>query len=160
MAAEEAELYEADFYAWTQRQAAALRHLADRRWNGPLDLLHLAEEVEDLGDERRNAVRSQVRRIIEHCLKLRHSPAEPPRLGWKISIDNARSEIADRLTATIRRDIEEQLPRLYREGARVAVKALQERGEDEASTAVPAQNPWTLAELLADDWYPEAAGEG
>src|SRR5918996_323450 len=47
-------------------QAAALRRLADERWNGPLDLLHLAEEVEDLGSEQQWAVESQLERIIEH----------------------------------------------------------------------------------------------
>lgn len=99
------QLYERDFYAWTKAQAAALRRLAQARWNGPLDLVHLAEEVEDLGDERRNAVRSQVRRIVEHVLKLEHSPAAEPRLGWKIPVDDARTQIADRITATIRRDI-------------------------------------------------------
>jgi hypothetical protein len=43
--------FKEDFYAWTRDQAEALRRLADQRWNGPLDLLHLAEEVEDLGSE-------------------------------------------------------------------------------------------------------------
>jgi Domain of unknown function DUF29 len=50
MATSAERLYKEDFYAWTREQAAALRRLADERWNGPLDLLHLAEEVEDLGD--------------------------------------------------------------------------------------------------------------
>ena len=47
MATSAARLYKKDFYAWTRDQAAALRRLADERWNGPLDLLHLAEEVEE-----------------------------------------------------------------------------------------------------------------
>ena len=75
MATKAAELYEEDFYAWTRDQAAALRRMAKDRWNGPLDLEHLAEEIEDVGSERRDAVRSQVRRIIEHLLKLEHSRA-------------------------------------------------------------------------------------
>ena len=51
MATRPEQLYKDDFYAWTREQAGALRHLADQRWNGPLDLLHLAEEIEDLGSE-------------------------------------------------------------------------------------------------------------
>ena len=70
MATRKAELYDEDFYAWSREQAAALRRLSAERWDGLLDLEHLVEEVEDLGDERRNAVRSQLRRLIEHCLKL------------------------------------------------------------------------------------------
>ena len=70
--------YEDDFYAWTRHQASALRRLADQRWTGPLDLLHLAEEVEGLGSEQQWAVESQLERIIEHLLKLEHSPSSQP----------------------------------------------------------------------------------
>ena len=42
------ELYEQDFVAWTEKQARELRELRANRWNGPLDLEHLAEEIEDL----------------------------------------------------------------------------------------------------------------
>ena len=65
--------YEDDFYAWTQFQAQVVRTLptADNRF----DREHLAEEIEDLGNSYRDAVRSQVRRILLHFLKLAHSPA-------------------------------------------------------------------------------------
>jgi hypothetical protein len=33
-------------------------------------------------------------------------------LGWKVSIDDARNEIADRLTPTRRQDLEIALPQL------------------------------------------------
>ena len=65
MATRAERLYKDDFYAWTRDQASALRRLADQRWNGPLDLLHLAEEVEDLGSEQQWAVESQLERIID-----------------------------------------------------------------------------------------------
>jgi hypothetical protein len=47
-----------DFDAWTRDQAAASRRLADQRWNGPLDFLHLGEEVQDLGREQQWAVKA------------------------------------------------------------------------------------------------------
>jgi hypothetical protein len=51
--------YDEDFYAWTQYQAVVLRTLAtsDNRF----DREHLAEEIEDLGNSERNAMRSEVR---------------------------------------------------------------------------------------------------
>ena len=103
--------YDDDFYAWTQYQAEVLRTLptSDNRF----DREHLAEEIEDLGKSERDAVRSQVRRILVHFLKLAHSPARDPRSDWMDSIDDARAEIEDKLTATLRHDIEEALPRLY-----------------------------------------------
>src|SRR6266702_811353 len=65
--------YEDDFYAWTQYQAEVLRslHVSDNRF----DREHVVEEIEDLGKSERDAVRSQIRRIIEHLLKLEYSPA-------------------------------------------------------------------------------------
>ena len=74
------QLYEDDFYAWTQ--AAALRRLAANRPNLALDLPHPIEEVADLGISQRDAVRSQLRRIIEHCLKLEYPAARDPGVGW------------------------------------------------------------------------------
>ena len=71
----ERSLYQTDYYAWTRQQAAELRALAARRVDSKLDLENLAEEVESLGRSDLNTVRSQVRRIIEHLLKLEHSPA-------------------------------------------------------------------------------------
>lgn len=50
------ELYDQDFYVWTQRQAEALRRLAETRPNVGLDFPHLIEEVEDLGTSQRDAV--------------------------------------------------------------------------------------------------------
>ena len=47
------QLYESDFYAWTQVQAKELRRLARVRPNLPLDLAHIAEEIRDLGKSER-----------------------------------------------------------------------------------------------------------
>src|ERR1700743_3278152 len=83
--------YDDDFYAWTQHQAAVLREMpvTDNRF----DREHVAEEIEDLGKSDLNALRSQVRRIILHLLKLQFSPAQEPRYGWMASIADARVEI-------------------------------------------------------------------
>ena len=62
-------------------------HAPDNRF----DREHVAEEIEDLGKSERDAVRSQIRRIIEHFLKLAYSSAEQPRsIGCKASTMRAR----------------------------------------------------------------------
>lgn len=147
-------LYDDDFYAWTRDQAAALRRLVEQRWNGPLDLLHLAEEVEDLGSERQNAVMSQLERTIEHLLKLEHSAQPEPRRQWMISVIDARGEIERRMTATIRREVEPTVPDLYRRARSKVALALVDYREPEAARALPADCPYTLDDLLADDWWP------
>ena len=147
-------LYETDYYAWTREQAAALRELAERRAPVPLDLANLAEEVEDLGRTQRDAVRSQVRRIMEHFLKLEFSTAAYPRLDWKESIVEARSELADKISASLRRDAEDELPNLFRRAQRKAALRVRKFGEAQAADDLPASCPYSLDAILRDDWYP------
>jgi DNA-binding PucR family transcriptional regulator len=154
MATRPDQLHEDDFYAWTRDQAAALRRLAEQRWNGPLDLDHLAEEVEELGMQARNVVRSQIERVIEHLLKLEHSPALEPRAGWMNSVDEARARIEDALTPTIREDTEPLLSLLYRRARRRVARDLVAHGEKEAARVLPADCPYAFDELIADAWWP------
>lgn len=148
------ELYETDFYVWTRRQAEALRRLAATRPNVDLDFPHLIEEVEDLGTSQRDAVRSQLRRIIEHCLKLEHSPAPAPRGDWIVSVTHARIALQDKLTGALRRDALSQLEKLYRQARLQAAAGLRAHGELEAARALPETCPYTLDPVLAEGWYP------
>jgi hypothetical protein len=138
MATSVEELHERDFYAWTRDQAARLRELKETRPNLLLDLEHLAEEVDDLGTERRDAVRSQVCRVIEHCLKLEHSVAIEPRRGWRDSAIDARGAVEAKLTTSIRRGAEAVPPRLYARARRKAENGLLGHGERDAARALPA----------------------
>src|SRR6266850_7757782 len=131
--------YEDDFFAWTQHQAMVLRSMAvaDNRF----DRENVAEELEDLGRSQRDAVRSQIRRIIEHLLKLSYSPAQQPRFDWMASIAEARSTLGDKISPTLRRDAEIMLARLYHDGRRQAELALRGYGENQAADALPQQSP-------------------
>jgi Domain of unknown function DUF29 len=149
------ELYEADFYAWTRHQARELRRLKELRLNAELDLDHVAEEIEDLGNSVRKSVRSEVRRILEHFLKLAVSPADAPRGGWRRSIVDARTELSDDLTAMLYGDLADQLPRLYAQARKAAAIDLENEGEADAARLLPVANPWTLDDVLRDDWYPD-----
>jgi len=148
--------YEDDFYAWTQYQAEVLRTLRTR--DNRFDREHVAEEIEDLGKSERDAVRSQIRRIIEHFLKLTYSAAEGPRFGWIESIEDARDTLEDKLSTTLRRDAENALNELYRRGRRRAARALCQYGETEAADALPVNCPYTIDDICREDWYPERPG--
>jgi hypothetical protein len=154
MASRTEDLYEEDFYVWTQRQAAALRRLADTRPNVDLDFPHLIEELEDLGISQRDAVRSQVRRIIEHCLKLEYSRARYPRAGWRDSIIDARAGLDDKLSPSLRLDLEQQLARLWRQARTKTENALRGHRESDAADLLPPDCPYVLDELLTEGWYP------
>jgi uncharacterized protein DUF29 len=145
--------YDDDFYAWTQHQASVLREMpvTDNRF----DREHVAEEIEDLGRSYRDAVRSQVRRIIEHFLKLEFSPAQDPRYGWMRSIASARAEMSDKITRTIRREVERELERLYRQAKEQAELGFREHGESGAVERLPNACPYTLGQILQKRWYPD-----
>lgn len=155
MATDMQRLYDEDFYAWTRAQARELRRFAQARPNLPLDLPldlpHLAEEIRDLGKEQRNAVRSLARHILVHLLLLRFSPATEPRRGWQDEIDVARSDIADRLSTTLYRDLERQFPQLHTQARRRAQRKLESHGEP---VELPETCPFPLVQVLDDDWFP------
>jgi hypothetical protein len=148
--------YEDDFFAWTKRQAEVLRSLeiSDNRF----DREHLAEEIEDLGKSESDAVRSQIRRIVEHLLKLGFSPAETPRFAWMATIAEARTSLSDKLTPSLRHDAETMLPRLYADGRRQAALGLHQYGENEAAARLPVECPYSLDEICRQDWYPSPPG--
>lgn len=150
----ERSLYDEDYYAWTKDQAARLRELARQRVNTPLDLENLAEEVESLGRSELNTVRSQVRRIIEHLLKLEHSPTPEPRVDWRHSVSQARDEVEDHMTVSMRPDVAADLPKLFRRARRDAAHALDKHGERDAAKALPATCPYSFDEIVTHDWYP------
>src|ERR671919_1219615 len=130
-------VYEADFYVWAREQAELLR--AGRY--DELDLQNLIEEVDDLGLSLYRSVRSRVRTIIEHLLKLEHSPAQAPRGGWYDTILTQRSDLLDELTPSIRREVEPALPALYDKARQNAATSLRKHGEDVAADALPQTCP-------------------
>ena len=70
------------------------------------------------------------------------------------TIDDAREMLSDKLTATLRRDAEAYLEKLYAEGRRRAARGLQRHGEPDAADLLPLACPWSLDEICREDWYP------
>ena len=148
--------YEDDFYAWTQHQAEVLRTMpvSDNRF----DREHVAEEIEDLGKSERDAVRSQIRRIIEHLLKLAYSPAEQPRFDWMDTIDDARETLADKLTPTLAPRCRRRLWTSYTQrGGDVQRAGFAGTGNPMRPTPCPPACPYSLDEICREDWYPDPA---
>jgi len=59
------DLYETDFYAWTQEQVSLLR---TQQWNR-LDTVNLIEEIEALGRKERQELRNRLGVLLGHLLK-------------------------------------------------------------------------------------------
>jgi hypothetical protein len=146
--------HEDDFYAWTQYQAELLRTMpvSDNRF----DREHVADEIKDLGKSERDACRSQIRRIIEHLLKLAYSSAEQPRFDWMEAIADARQELSDKLTPTLRLEVEGALQKLYDNGRRRATLGLRRYGDADAAELLPTTCPYSRDEICEQDWYPSS----
>jgi hypothetical protein len=118
-----------------------LRRWRSSRPNLDLDLAHLAEEIADLGQEQRHALRSWTMRIIEHVLLLEHSPATEPCRHWAREISGFRTEIDARLTKTLRADLARRLPTLYCQSRRSLAAQLERFGEADVAARLPPECP-------------------
>jgi hypothetical protein len=148
--AKSSESYEHDVYAWSKAQADLLR--AGRFTE--LDLDHLIEEIDDVGDALKRSVRNRIRTIIEHLLKLEHSPATEPRAGWRATVRTQRMKLRDALTPTLRREAEGELAELYADARGLAEGALRDHGETAAADALPATCPYSLDQVTGV-WLPK-----
>ncbi len=143
------DLYEEDFYVWAERQTELLRA---RRFD-ELDLDNLIEEVDDLGGALKRSVLNTTAVILEHLLKLEHSPASEPRNGWRASVREHRRRLRIDLTPRLRQILQDELPGVYSMARDDAAAALRDHGEDGAADALPEACPYSL-EQITGDWLP------
>ncbi len=139
-------MYDTDFDAWLQAQAAALRAKA---WDA-LDVAHLAEEIEDVRKSERTAVRSHLRILLLHLLQWAYQRNKRGE-SWRSSIGSARVLIEGFL---------EDSPSLQSELAGLATSAYpwaRQRAARETRlppATFPETCPWLLEQLLDDDFWP------
>jgi len=145
-------LYDRDFYAWTQDQAAKLRALAAARVNQDLDYGHLADEVEDMGRSQRDAVESELARVIEHLLKLEHSRAPDPRAGWRASVRLHRIEAIAGLEESRSLAARIRPGKVWRVACALLERSFARHGEPLPD--LPAECPYSPDQVLAEDWFP------
>lgn len=150
-------LYEEDTAAWSEDQAAALRAAARGGSNQALDWDNLAEEIESLGKSLRLGLRSQISRIIQHHVKLSHSPAIDPRKGWRRTIRQARMESRQILSDSP--SLKREIPRLIDEetghAVELAIRDMEEYDEvDRAGLPLLRKVVFTEEQVLGD-WFPE-----
>ncbi|BBD62011.1 hypothetical protein NIES2109_48480 [Nostoc sp. HK-01] len=139
-------LYETDFYAWSQQQANLLRH---QQWH-QLDLPNLIEEIESLGIKERQELRNRLSILIGHFLKWEYQPIKRSR-SWLATIRIQRRAILKLL---------EENPSLqsYLE---IAIQEAYENARDLASgetnlpiSTFPQQCLYVLAEMINESFYP------
>lgn len=142
-----ANLHSEDFYAWTREQARLLRA---SRFDA-VDLVHLIEEVEEMGGSLHRQLESRLEVLLMHLLKWRCQPNLTGR-SWFLTIAEQRRRIAKllRKNPSLKAELEESFKESY-EDARYS--AMLETGLDLG--AFPEQPPFTLAQALDADFLPE-----
>jgi hypothetical protein len=143
------ELYDTDFYVWALAQADLLRA---RRFEA-LDLDNLIEEVEGLADTKLAAVLSNAAVVIEHLLKLQHSPAPNPRNSWRATVREHRRRLWIESTPRLTQILAGRLPELYVRARDDAAAGMRDHGEQTAADALPTTCPYTLDQITGD-WWP------
>lgn len=143
------DLYEADFYAWANEQAAHLRagrlHAAD--------IAHIAEEIESMGRGEKRELTSRLAVLLAHLLKWQAQPALRGR-GWLLAIREQRRQVAEVLADNP--SLRPRLPALLAEAHEDALLAAQ-RETGLSESAFPAVCPWTFAQAMEDE--PDALAE-
>jgi len=142
-----AELYEQDFYAWTQTTAALIRA---GKWYD-LDREALAEEVESLGKSQHRELGSRLDVLVMHLLKWRYQPSEHSG-SWRSTIRTQRREL---------RRLLQQNPSLRPLIASIIADGYGDarlEASDETGlppTTFPQACPWTVEQILDADFWPE-----
>ncbi|MFN8491514.1 MAG: DUF29 domain-containing protein [Caldilineaceae bacterium] len=139
-------MYKTDFYGWTQRQASLLQN----EDFAELDLPHLIEEIEAMGQNQRHALASHLIGLLLHLLKYAYQPQRRTQ-SWLRGIDNHRTEIELILeyNHSLATELPDQLVYVYPKARR---KASKETGL--AINHFPENCPWTSAQILDLDWLP------
>ena len=96
-----------------------------------------------------------MRHTIEHLLKLEYSQSAEPRADWRHLLVQARDEIEDHMTPTLRREVEADLAKTCEQARRRADVALRGHGEHDTAKALPATCPYNFEQIVSQDWYPK-----
>ncbi|MBV8456135.1 MAG: DUF29 domain-containing protein [Acetobacteraceae bacterium] len=140
-------LYERDFYAWASEQAELLRtHRLDAA-----DIENIAEELETLGRSEKSALRNHLSNLLQHLLKWQHQPARRG-ASWRLSIANARDEVADILadSPSLRAQLDAVIKTAF---GRARRNAALETGLD--AQVFPDRCPWSSDQLMDEGFWPD-----
>jgi Domain of unknown function DUF29 len=136
-------LYEDDYLAWCEQQAAILRagRLDD------LDLANIAEELETMGRSERGELENRLEVLLTHLLKCHHQPARRSR-SWEATINEQRTRLRRllRRSPSLKRDLAGTVAEVFPDAVR---QAAIETGLD--PSVFPEAVPWPVDQILEPD---------
>ncbi|WP_110988910.1 DUF29 domain-containing protein [Acaryochloris thomasi] len=140
-------LHETDFVEWADQTAELLK----QGKFDELDIEHLIEEVEDLGNSERKALRSQLTRLLMHLLKWQYQ-SDKRSGSWRGSIRESRKQIRRlvRDYPSLKNHLIEKFDLCYQDAA--------EDAADETGLPLetfPPECPYTAEQTLNSEFLPE-----
>jgi hypothetical protein len=144
-------LYEQDYWQWLEKTAYDLH----QRNYEQIDWENLIEEIQDMGKSERRSAESNLIVILVHLLKWQFQPDF--RTGsWGGSIVEHRRRVRKILrdSPSLRRFLGEILEDCYQDAVKQATVETQL-----ATETFPSPCPYSLANVLDDDFWPQSSQE-
>lgn len=135
-------LYDQDFFKWTQSQSKLLRNINIEN----LDIENLAEEIESLGRSDKRSLRSYLRVLLIHLLKLNFNPtAKGNSNSWDSSIRNSRTSIEDLIkdSPSFKNELNKMFDECY-----IDARELASAESMIGISNFPEKCPWKIEEIL------------
>jgi Domain of unknown function DUF29 len=142
-ALDQSSLYDTDYVAWLQEQAAHLR--ANRL--AALDVENVALELEGLMNSQRQQLENRLEVLIHHLLKWDHQSDQRSN-RWRATVQEQRTRIGRllRLSPSLKREVKRICRDVYPDAVRAA--AIETRLSD---SAFPQTLPHTLEQIFERD---------
>ncbi len=140
------QLYEQDFYAWTEEQVKLLKN---QQWE-LLDTDNLIEELESLGKQQRQELRNRLRILIAHLLKWQYQP-ELRCNSWRSTIREQRRRIIQHLeeNPSLKPCLKQVFPLAYEDGRDLAIQET-----NLPDRTFPDTNPYPIDDVLCFEFLP------
>jgi hypothetical protein len=140
-------LYDRDFYAWANEQAALLR--AGRL--SEADIENIAEEIDSMGRSEKRELVNRLIVVLKHLLTWQFQPSHRAN-GWRLSIEEQRSRLDLHLGDNP--SLKAQLPQAMRDAYRLALVET-ERETGLARETFPTTCPYSFDQAMNPDFWPE-----
>lgn len=139
-------LYEIDFYAWTQEQVSLLK---TQQWN-ELDTVNLIKEIEALGRKERQKLRNRLGILLGHLLKWQFQPNKRTNSRlWTIREQRVQIKLLLEDSPTLKPYLDKVFPDAYELGF-----ALEIRETDLDEQVFLEVCPYTPAQALNSGFLP------
>ena len=149
-------LYDSDLQLWIEQ---TIQQLQNHEFDS-LDIEHLIEELVDLGKSEKNTLRSNLKILLAHLLKLKIQDDAPDSMkgSWYSSVVEHRQRVLDNLadTPSLKSFLVEAVEKSYPDARKLAIK---EGKLAKFGVRIPEESdypitfPFSIEQILDEDFY-------